>query len=74
MKRATTLVGAAFVLLGLLSLIHPRVAMPARKTEVQVVGQKLLIETRRIVTIPSILAGLLIVAGVGLILLGPRKR
>jgi len=47
--------------------------MPARKTEVEVVGQRLLIETRRIVTIPPILSGLLIVAGIGLMVLGPRK-
>jgi hypothetical protein len=67
------LFGAAFVVLGLVALIHPRVEMPAQKTEVQVVGQKLLIETRRIVTIPPILSGLLMVAGIGLMLLGPRK-
>jgi len=73
MKKARRLVGAVFILLGLVSLIHPRVEMPARKTEVQVLGQRLLIETRRIVTIPSILSGLLIVAGVGLMVLGPRK-
>jgi hypothetical protein len=73
MKRARRLVGAVFILLGLVSLIHPRVEMPARKTEVQVLGQRLLVETRRIVTIPSILSGLLIVAGMGLMLLGPRK-
>ncbi len=47
--------------------------MPAQKTEVQVGGQKLLIETRRIVTIPPILSGLVMVAGIGLMLLGPRK-
>jgi len=73
MNRATTLVGAVFILLGLAALIHPRVEMPARKTEVQVVGQRLLIETRRIVTIPPILSGFLVIAGLGLILLGPRK-
>jgi len=73
MKRARTLLGAAFLVLGLVSLIHPRVEMPARKTEVEVVGQKLLIETRRIVTIPPILSGLLMVAGIGLMVLGPRK-
>jgi len=72
MKRARTLAGAVLILLGLLALIHPRVEMPARKTEVQVVGQKLLIETRRIVTIPSVLSGLLIVAGMGLMLLGRK--
>ena len=73
MKRARTLCGAAFIVLGLVALVHPRVEMPAQKTEVQVVGQKLLIETRRIVMIPPILSGLLMVAGIGLMLLGPRK-
>ena len=72
-KRARTLFGAVFIVLGLIALIHPRVEMPARKTEVEVVGQRLLIETRRIVTIPPILSGLLMVAGIGLMLLGPRK-
>ena len=73
MKRVRTLFGAALLVLGLVALIHPRVEMPAQKTEVQVVGQKLLIETRRIVTIPPILSGLVMVVGIGLMLLSPRK-
>jgi hypothetical protein len=74
MKKPTTVIGVLFILLGLLALIHPRIQMPARKTEVEVAGQRLLIETRRIVTIPSILSGLLIVAGASLMILGPRRR
>jgi hypothetical protein len=74
MKKPTTVIGVLFILLGLLALIHPRIPMPARKTEVEVAGQRLLIETRRIVTIPSILSGLLIVAGASLMILGPRRR
>jgi hypothetical protein len=73
MKRPTTVIGVLFILLGLLALIHPRIQMPARKTEVEVAGQRLLIETRRIVMIPSILSGLLIVAGASLMILGPRR-
>jgi len=73
MKRVRTLFGAALLVLGVVALIHPRVEMPAQKTEVQVVGQKLLIETRRIVTIPPILSGLVMVVGIGLMLLSPRK-
>jgi hypothetical protein len=72
MKKTTIVFGAVLILLGIAALIHPRVDMPAKRTEVQVLGQKLLVETRRVVTIPSILSGLLIVAGVGLIILGPR--
>ena len=72
MKTATMMFGAVLILLGLAALIHPRMEMPAKRTEVQVLGQKLLVETRRIVTIPPLLSGLLIVAGAGLVVLGPR--
>ena len=74
MKSLLTLVGALFILAGLAALVHPRVRMPARKTEVEVIGQKLEIETQRIVEIPGIVSGLVIVAGAGLILLDMRKR
>ena len=74
MKRPTIVMGVLFILLGLVALIHPRIQLPARKTEVEVAGQRLLIETRRIVTIPSILGGLLIVAGASFMILGPRRR
>lgn len=72
MKTTTIVIGAVLMVLGIAALVHPRLDMPAKKTEVQVLGQKLLVETRRVVEIPPILSGLLIVAGVGLIVLGPR--
>ena len=69
-----TVIGVLFILAGLAALVHPRVKMPARNTEVDVVGQKLIIKTQRIITIPGIVSGLVIVAGAGLILLDTRKR
>lgn len=74
MKKPLTLFGALLILLGLAALVHPRLKMPAHKTEVEVIGQKLEIETQRIITIPGIVSGLVIVAGAGLILLDTRKR
>ncbi len=73
MNKFLTLAGAIFILLGIAALIHPDLKMPAQKTEVQVVGQELEIETRRIITIPAVASGLSIVAGAGLIFLGTRK-
>lgn len=73
MKKPRTLIGILFILAGLAALIHPRLKMPAHKTEVQVIGQKLVIETQRIVTIPAIVSALVIVAGAGLVLLSIRK-
>ena len=74
MKGLLALVGLLLIAAGLAALIHPRLKMPARKTEVEVIGQKLEIETQRIVTIPGFVSGLVIVAGAGLILLDTRKR
>ena len=74
MKGLLALVGLLLIAAGLAALIHPRLKMPARKTEVEVIGQKLEIETQRIVTIPGMVSGLVIVAGAGLILLDTRKR
>ena len=74
MKGLLALVGLLLIAAGIAALIHPRLKMPARKTEVEVIGQKLEIETQRIVTIPGIVSGLVIVAGAGLILLDTRKR
>lgn len=71
-KPLMTLFGAILVLLGLAALIHPRVKMAAHKTEVEVLGQKLEVETQRIVEIPPIVSGLVIVAGAGLVLLASR--
>lgn len=71
-KKSAVLFGVVLILLGVAALVHPRVEMPAKRTEVQVFGQRLLVETRRVVTIPPILSGLLIVAGAGMIVLGPR--
>lgn len=73
-KRPLTLVGVLLMLLGSVALVHPRVKMPPRKTEVQVIGQKLEIETQRIITIPAIVGGLIFIAGAGLILLDTLKR
>lgn len=72
MKKAMIVIGAVLMLLGIAALIHPRLDMRAKRTEVEVFGQKLLVETRRIITIPPILSGLLILAGAGLIVLSPR--
>jgi len=74
MRRGLTLVGVLFILVGSAALVHPRLKMPARKTEVEVIGQKLEIETQRIITIPAVVGGLVFISGAGLILLDLIKR
>ncbi len=73
MKKLFVILGIALMLIGAATLIHPELKMPADQREVNVEGQKLIINTRRIVTVPAVLSGIVIVAGVALIFAGARK-
>ena len=64
------LLGAFLMILGIASLIHPNLAMPAKKTEVQIGSTKAIMETRRIIEVPAALAGFLIFSGGALGFLG----
>lgn len=68
------IVGILLVALGIAALIHPQVAMPAKKQEIQVGEGKAIIETRRIVTFPKPFSVLLILAGAGQVFLTCRVR
>jgi hypothetical protein len=68
------IVGILLVAAGIATLIHPQVAMPAKKQEIQVGTGKAIIETRRIVTFPRPFSVLLILAGAGQALLTSRAQ
>lgn len=74
MKKFLVTLGVVLILVGAATLIQPEVKMPANQREVDVAGQKLIINTRRIVTVPAVLSGLVIVAGAGLIFVGVLKK
>ena len=59
------IVGILLVGVWFAAVIHPQVAMPEKKQEIQVGGGKAIIETRRIVTFPRGFSVLLILAGAG---------
>ena len=61
--NSLTVFGVLFVVLGIAALAHPNVVMPAKKQELEIAGNKVIMETRRVVEIPRILGVLLVVAG-----------
>ena len=61
--------GAIVILLGVAGLVHPNIKMPAKTEELQIQGQKVVLRTQRIVTLPRPLSGLVILGGVGIVLL-----
>jgi hypothetical protein len=72
-SRTFAIVGTLFLLLGLAALIHPRIEMPAHKTEVEINSHKVLLETTRIVTIPWIVGGVFALGGAAVIFLSTKK-
>jgi hypothetical protein len=65
--------GVLFLVLGVVALIHPNFALRGKKDEVMIADQKVLIETRRIISIPRLASGIEVVLGIGLIFFGSRK-
>jgi hypothetical protein len=65
--------GVLFLVLGVVALIHPNFALPGKKDEVMIADQKVVIETRRIISIPRLASGIEVVLGIGLIFFGSRK-
>jgi hypothetical protein len=68
-----TITGILLVVAGLVALVHPEIKMPAKREELKIGGMKVPVETRRIVAVPAVLGGLIIVCGGGLAFLGGRK-
>ena len=69
--------GVLFIVLGIAGLAHPNVMMPAKKQEIEIAGSRVIMETRRVVTIPKVLGVLLVVAGGAALFLSqvsPDKR
>lgn len=74
MKKFLLVAVAVLILAGAATLIHPELKMPAKQREVDVAGQKLIINTQRIVMVPPVLGGLVIAAGAIVVFIGTRKK
>jgi hypothetical protein len=67
------IVGILLAALGLATLLHSDIPMPAKRDELQIGSMKVPIETRRIITVPPVVSGLILVCGAGLVFFGARK-
>ena len=75
--NSLALLGLLLVAVGIAGLVHPNVVMPGHKQEVQIAGSKVIMETRRVITIPGVLGVLVILAGGAAVLLSqidPDKK
>ncbi|MGD0403072.1 MAG: hypothetical protein ABSB66_07730 [Candidatus Acidiferrales bacterium] len=65
--------GILLIAAGIAALIHPNLSMPSKKRELQISGEKVIMETTRIVELPRVFSVLLLLAGGSLIFLSTRK-
>jgi hypothetical protein len=65
--------GILFVVLAAVALVHPQFLMPGEKHEVEIASQKVIMETRRVIVIPRVMSGCLVLAGGLLIYAGFRR-
>ena len=68
-----TVIGVLLIAASIAALIHPNLSMPSKKRELQISGEKVIMETTRIVEIPKVFDVLLMIAGGSLIFLSTRK-
>jgi hypothetical protein len=72
-----TVFGVLLVLMGIVALIRPNFALPAKKHEEMIANQRVLIETRRVISVPRAASATELVLGLGLVVFGsrpPRQR
>jgi hypothetical protein len=55
--------GILLLALGISRLVHPNIVMPGKKQDTEIAGQKVIMETRRVIAVPAVLGVLLILAG-----------
>lgn len=67
------ILGVLLIVAGLAALAYPEIKLPAKKEEVQIGPVTLPMETRRVIDVPPVAAGIVIVMGAGLIFFGARK-
>jgi hypothetical protein len=66
-------VGVLFIALGIAALVHPSLSMPSKKKELEISGERTIIETTRIIQLPKAFAILLLVGGGAFLFLSTRK-
>lgn len=67
-----TVIGVILVAVAITALIRPQWTLPAKQHDEMIANQRVLIETRRVVSIPRVASAVELALGLGLIFFGSR--
>ncbi len=72
-KKILLILGVLLIVLGIAALIAGRISYATQQDVVKVGPMQATVETRRVITIPPVLSGLVLVSGILLVYLGWKK-
>ena len=74
MKRFVIILGVIFLVLGVVGLVHPSFSYHQQEEVAKLGPIKATVEEEKTAQIPAAVSIVLLAAGIGLVLLGPRMK
>jgi uncharacterized membrane protein len=72
--KAITVVGVVLIVLGILALVYQGIPTKSERDVISVGPMQTSIETKRTIVLPPIVGGLVLAAGVVLVVMGFKKK
>jgi hypothetical protein len=74
MKRFVIILGVILLVLGVVGLVHPIFTYHQQEEVAKIGPMKAIVNEEKTVQVPAAVSMLLLVAGIGLVVLGPRMK
>jgi len=74
MKRFVIILGVIFLVLGVVGLVHPVFTYHEQEEVAKIGPMKAIVNEEKTVQVPAAVSIVLLAAGIGLVLLGPRMK
>jgi uncharacterized membrane protein HdeD (DUF308 family) len=74
MKRLVIILGVFLLVLGVVGLVHPIFTYHQQEEVAKIGPMKAIVNEEKTVQVPAAVSILLLVAGIGLVVLGPRMK
>lgn len=74
MKAAVTAIGIVLIVLGIIALVYKGIPTKSERDTVRVGPMETTVETRKVIEVPPVVAGLGIAGGVVLVVVGLKKK
>jgi len=74
MKRFVIILGVILLVLGVVGIVHPIFTYHQQEEVAKIGPMKAIVNEEKTVQVPAAVSTLLLVAGIGLVVLGPRMK